>query len=960
MRRIVFAALALILLGGGLLGWRMLRPAIRSVPVMAPGGELVVLGRGFGAAQGGGRLLLEAGGRRVELRDGLSWSGERIAAQPGNGERELFTTGADLRVRVVVKREPLPLALASPPVPVVVRAPDLPTGIFGYEVPVEEDAPWPLFRRDRRNTGRSPIVGQWRGDAPWSFSAGKGVFSTPVIDADGNVYVGAADRIFYALGPDGRERWRFETGEIIDSAAALPRRDAEGRASVVVPSGDGYLYKLWTEAAADPAARRAWAFDARVAQRKSYNDWFEGNVAIGPDGTFFAGNTNFNYYAIWPDGKLRWVLPTGANAWSMAAFGADGTIYWGSNDTRIRAVRPDGSTRWSRRTLGMIAASAALGSDGTVYIGSFDGSLHALDPHTGAERWSFRTRDHVYASAALGESASGQTEAVYFGSTDGSFYALRPDGERLWAFDTGDPIRSSAAVGGGPDERGPIVYFGSGNGRLYALHARDGTRRWSFDTTAIDPELADRNDLNGSVALGRTGVYVGSESGRLWYVPYDFCLHAPDPRCQMKSETSLPRATTSLSYVTPGGSAQEEPPAVLQPSSVLTFRLVVRRGGETLDARLCNTPFLCPDDAVAVRAEPPIALDLERSPDGRHLHVVPRAPLEPGQSYKLRVEADWYTPRLRLGNLALGGRREGRLVEQFAFRTAELSPDAPALAIGADETSAFQWTRAAVPVPTMLTSLNQIGFDAIDWIAGAAHVGAPDERGARKAVLLALGARRDAAGALVADPGSEFLLPLSGSVHGGDFLLASRRFQLPVTGIPIPFRRFELRGRFGPGFAAEPGASLYAETDVLSIPTFGKWLVLAGLANDVWRELVAAGTFVTRPYTGAASRRPAGVEVESVVFVAPAPGRDGRVTATLRLEPGARLPAGERRATILLFDPQREEAVPLPYREGLVPAADADGNLQRIVLRVPAAAELPEKLEAIVLVDVYPIGRVHL
>jgi outer membrane protein assembly factor BamB len=30
------------------------------------------------------------------------------------------------------------------------------------------------------------------------------------------------------------------------------------------------------------------------------------------------------------------------------------------------------------------------------------------------------------------------------------------------------------------------VYFGSGDGRLYALHARDGTRRWSFDTTSID------------------------------------------------------------------------------------------------------------------------------------------------------------------------------------------------------------------------------------------------------------------------------------------------------------------------------------------------------------------------------------------------------------------------------------------------------------------------------------------
>jgi outer membrane protein assembly factor BamB len=961
MRRIVLAALAALLVGGGgLAAWRALRPEIRSVPVLAPGGGLVVLGSGFGAAQGRGELVLDNGGRRLSLRDGLAWSAERIALEPGAHPElaSLFTTGAPLRVQVLAERRPLPRALASQAVPVVVRAPDLPSEMFGQEVPVDADAPWPLFRHDRRNTGRSPIVARWRGDAPWSFATGKGVFSTPVIDGRDHIYVGSADHVFYALAPDGRERWRFETGEIIDSAAALPRSDGDGRRSVVVPSGDGHLYKLWTDAA-DPAARRAWAFDARSAGRERFNHWFEGNVAIGPDGTLYAGNTDFNYYAISPEGRLRWLHPTGANAWSMAAFGDDATIYWGSNDTRVRAVRPDGSLRWSRRTLGMIAASAAVGSDGTVYIGSFDGSLHALDPHTGARRWRFQTRDHVYASAALGEGADGRTDAVYFGSTDGLFYALRPDGTRLWSFDTGDPIRSSAAIGGSPDH-GPIVYFGSGDGRLYALHANDGTRRWSFDTTSVDPELSDRNDLNGSVALGRTGVYVGAESGRVWYVPYDYCLHASDARCQTRPERDLPRDEATLVYVTPGGSAQAEPPAVVLPSSLLTLRLRVRRGGESVDARLCNTPFLCPEDAIRVRAEPSFPLEVQRSPDARHLHVIPLAPLEPGKSYKLRIEADWHLPRLRLGNLALGGRREGRVVALYTFRAAELSPEAPTLAVGPEETSAFEWTRPAIPIPTMLPSLNQIGFDYMDWIVGAAHVGAPDGSGARKAVLWAAGSRRGADGSLVADPGSPFLLPLSGSVRGGDFTLANQRFQMAVTGIPIPFRRFELRGRFGPGFAVHPGASLFAAADVLSIPTFGKWLVLAGLANDVWRELVATGAFITRPYAGPASRRPAGVEVESVVFVPPANGREGRVTAALRLAPGAALPADRHRAGLLVFDRAREEAVSLPYAEGTLPAAGADGNLTRVSLGIPAGTRLPESLEAIVLVDVYPIARIRL
>src|SRR5262249_57872874 len=86
----------------------------------------------------------------------------------------------------------------------------------------------------------------------WSFPTGRGVFSTPVIDGDGNVYVGSADRTFYALAADGTLRWKLLTGEIIDSAALL---DDRGR--VYFGSGGGKLR------ARDPATGAAGgAFDA--------------------------------------------------------------------------------------------------------------------------------------------------------------------------------------------------------------------------------------------------------------------------------------------------------------------------------------------------------------------------------------------------------------------------------------------------------------------------------------------------------------------------------------------------------------------------------------------------------------------------------------------------------------------------------------------------------------------------
>src|SRR5690349_21097938 len=78
---------------------------------------------------------------------------------------------------------------------------------YAYDVPVAAKSPWPYMRRDRRNTGQSPLRGIYRGDKPWSFQTGKGIFSTPVLGGDGTVYVGSADTRFYALKPNGKRRW---------------------------------------------------------------------------------------------------------------------------------------------------------------------------------------------------------------------------------------------------------------------------------------------------------------------------------------------------------------------------------------------------------------------------------------------------------------------------------------------------------------------------------------------------------------------------------------------------------------------------------------------------------------------------------------------------------------------------------------------------------------------------------
>jgi hypothetical protein len=322
----------------------------------------------------------------------------------------------------------------------------------------------------------------------------------------------------------------------------------------------------------------------------------------------------------------------------------------------------------------------------------------------------------------------------------------------------------------------------------------------------------------------------------------------------------------------------------------------------------------------------------------------------------LHVAGNYYSDGLAIGNLTLGGRKRGRFHESFTFRVQEPPPAPLPLTVGQEQVTAFEWTRLAVPIPPMLPSLNQIGFDYMDWIVGPVAMTPPDARQDGQMILWAIGGRRDDDGILMADPKSDFTLPLNGVYRDDAFILTNRRFTMAITGIPIPFNVFQLRGRMGTDLEVKPGATAYSDAQVLAVPTFGPYMVMAGLANNWWEKLLTVGTYVTRPYDarGDANRRPDGVRVDALTYRAPTRTQDGQVIARFELAPGAAYPLAAHRPGILLVDVERTEAVTLDYHANLRSQADAAGNLSQVALNIPADTLLPPMLKAIVILDVFP------
>jgi outer membrane protein assembly factor BamB len=248
------------------------------------------------------------------------------------------------------------------------------------------------MRGDLKNSGRAGALsghGPGKGGPdPVRFHTGNGIFSTPVIDSQERIYVGSADHFFYCFDPrSGRELWRFDARELIDSAAVL---SLEGR--VYVPAGAA-IYAL------DLDGNKLWDFD--VTRRRpeglytfGTNYWWEGNVSLGPEGDLYAGNNDFFFYSITREGEFRWAFRTGFLIWSVPAFAADGSMFFAGFDMHLYALdRRTGKLKWKRNLKNPLVASPALGPDGTIYQGSFDGRLYALQAETGRLQWTFATNN---------------------------------------------------------------------------------------------------------------------------------------------------------------------------------------------------------------------------------------------------------------------------------------------------------------------------------------------------------------------------------------------------------------------------------------------------------------------------------------------------------------------------------------------------------------------------------------
>jgi len=288
------------------------------------------------------------------------------------------------------------------------------------------------------------------GSLKWAYKTWDHIDSSPAIGPDGTLYVGSGDKRIYALTPDGSLKWFFDTGGTVKSSPAIG------------PDGTIYVGSGYPRAgfrALNPDGTLKWFYKPRYFVYSS--------PAVSPDGTIYAGSGyagRGEIFALDAHGSLKWAFDA-VRVSSSPAIGSDGTIYVGSCDDMFYALNPDGNLKWAYETRGNIVSSPAIGPDGTIYVGSCDYKIYAFTPD-GSLKWSFATQRAVCTSPAISSDGT-----IYAVSNDDRLYALNPAGSLKWSYETGGgfkcDIQSSPAIG--PDG---VIYVGSKDGRIHAI--RDG------------------------------------------------------------------------------------------------------------------------------------------------------------------------------------------------------------------------------------------------------------------------------------------------------------------------------------------------------------------------------------------------------------------------------------------------------------------------------------------------------
>lgn len=234
------------------------------------------------------------------------------------------------------------------------------------------DSPWPMYRADPQNTGRSKSSGVMTGIIEWTY---------------------------------------------LDSLLECNTGLAVTRDSLIIIP---YHFSL-----------KAFHFDGRLKWSIAMPSETVTAPVIGNDGTIYC--SYLDIIAVNGNGNIKWKYSPGEAVWPLALnIGKDGSLYF-MGSKNLYAVTSEGELKWKTAVSGFLVSFSPDGS--TLYLTGADPGLTAVDAGSGIIKWSFGNMDSKLTAPLIDNEGNIYltTKDVSFNSEPGMF-CLFPDGKVKWYF----------------------------------------------------------------------------------------------------------------------------------------------------------------------------------------------------------------------------------------------------------------------------------------------------------------------------------------------------------------------------------------------------------------------------------------------------------------------------------------------------------------------------------------------
>ncbi|MCL6472618.1 MAG: PQQ-binding-like beta-propeller repeat protein [Firmicutes bacterium] len=215
------------------------------------------------------------------------------------------------------------------------------------------------------------------GSVKWKYTADGQIDSPPAVGDDGTVYFTAKDLSLYAVTREGSLKWKFKVTEPGTDQLTAPAIGEDGTVYFGGSRDAGYLTK---EDAVKVQREYLYAVgsDGKLKWRYQTKGKMLTMPAIARDGTIIFSTTSLNYteerdfilgncyvQAINPDGTEKWVFDTVDNAITIPPIiGSDGRVYVSSTEGAMTCISKQGIMIWRAK----VGGRASIGPKGIFYI----------------------------------------------------------------------------------------------------------------------------------------------------------------------------------------------------------------------------------------------------------------------------------------------------------------------------------------------------------------------------------------------------------------------------------------------------------------------------------------------------------------------------------------------------------------------------------------------------------------